>query len=73
MYVACASCRNKSTEAVRKAKYNFEKTLADGVASNPKLFWKYVQSKTKTKQSIGSKERADGSITSDDSEIAEIF
>ena len=35
-YVTYASCRNRSTEAVRKAKYNFEKTLVDGVASNPK-------------------------------------
>ena len=57
---------------MRKAKYNFEKTLVDGVASNPKRFWKYVQSKTKIKQSIGSIERTDGTITSDDSEIAEI-
>ena len=72
-YVTYASCRNRSTEAVRKAKYNFEKTLVDGVASNPKRFWKYVQSKTKIKQSIRSIERTDGTITSDDSEIAEIL
>ena len=72
-YVTYVSCRNRSTEAVRKAKYNFEKTLVDGVASNPKRFWKYVQSKTKIKQSIGSIERTDGTITSDDSEIAEIL
>ena len=43
---------NKSTEAVRKAKSNFEKTLADGVASYPKCFWKYAQSKTKIKQRV---------------------
>ena len=47
---------------MRKAKYNFEKTLIDGVASNPKRLWKYVQSKT-----------TDGIITSDDSEIVEIL
>ena len=72
-YVTYTNCRNRSTEAVRKAKYNFEKTLVDGVASNPKSFWKYVQSRTKIKQSIRSIERTDGTITSDDSEIAEIL
>ena len=47
---------------MRKAKYNFGKTLVNGVASNPKCLRKYVQSKT-----------TDGTITSDDSEIAEIL
>ena len=46
-YVTYASCRNRSTEAVRKAKYNFEKTLVDGVASNPKHFGNMFKVKLK--------------------------
>ena len=45
-YLAYAKCRNASTEAVRNAKFCFERNLVNGVASNPKRFWKYVHSKT---------------------------
>ena len=34
-YLAYAKCRNMSTEAVRNAKFYFERNLVDGVASNP--------------------------------------
>ena len=72
-YLAYAKCRNASTKAVRNAKFCFERNLVNGVASNPKRFWKYVHSKTKLKQGIGALERSDGSLTSDESEMAELL
>ena len=35
-----------------------------------KIFWKYVHSQTKLKQSIGGIEGPDGTLTSDESEMA---
>ena len=52
----------------RNSKKCQERNLVDGVASNPKQFWKYVHSKTKLEQGIGALERSDGSLTSDDHE-----
>ena len=72
-YLAYAKYRNSSTEAVRNAKFYFERKLVNGVASNPKRFWMYVHSKTKLKQGISTLERSDGSLTSDESEMAELL
>ena len=40
---------------------------------NRKKFWKYVQSKSKVKQSVSSIQRPDGSVATDDSEIATVL
>jgi len=44
-YVEYTRCRNASTQAVRSAKYNFEKGLINDLSVNLKRFWKYVCSK----------------------------
>ena len=44
--------RNKLKNAVRKEKYNYEKELAKHVKKNPKVFWKYVNGKTRTRSGI---------------------
>jgi len=58
---------------VRNAKFNFEKGLITDISVNPKRFWKYVQSKSKVKQSVNSINRPDGTTTTDDSEIASVL
>ena len=61
------------TAVMRNAKYSFKRNLVNGVASNPKRFWKHVHSQFKLKQSIGGIERPDGTLISDKSEMAEIL
>jgi len=39
--------------------------------SNPKAFYSYFKSKQKNRSCIGPLEKADGSLTSDDQEVAE--
>jgi len=58
---------------VRNAKCSFEQELSDNIASNPKRFWKYVQSKPTFKQSVCSIQRADGSVTINGTEIANVL
>ena len=64
--------QNANTEVVRNAKVYFKRNLLNGVVSNLKRFWKYVHNKTDLKQGIGALERSDGSLTSDESEMAEL-
>ncbi len=45
--------RNKVTKEVRKARKNFERNLAKEAKTNPKKIWKYINSKSKTREGIG--------------------
>ena len=62
-YLAYTKHRNDITEAVRNAKYCFEKDLIHGVSTNPKRFWKYVNSKTKVRYAIGELLKPDGTLS----------
>jgi hypothetical protein len=37
---------------VRKAKYEYECSIAINMKEHSKIFWKFIQSKTKTKENI---------------------
>ena len=54
-------CKNGLRTLTRTLRSNFEQNLAFNVKSKPKLFWKYAKSRLKTKQSIPSLTKADGS------------
>ena len=69
-YSTYAQCRNECTAAVRKAKYDYENRLVQGIKVNPKRFWKYVASQTKVKQVVGGLLKTDGSQTVDDIDTA---
>ena len=45
--------RNKVVKLVRRARKNFENNLAKEAKSNPKKIWKYINSKSKTRQGVG--------------------
>jgi len=62
--------RNECTAAVRRAKYDFENNLTNGIKVNPKRFWKYATSQTKVKHTGGGLLKSDSSITVDDNDIA---
>jgi hypothetical protein len=51
-YQAFCKARNSATAECRASKRSFEQKLATEVNSNPKSFWKYVSSKTKTRSGI---------------------
>ena len=63
--------RNKTTKIVKQAKQDFEHKLSNEVKSNPKSFWKYVQSKTKSKSTLGILNKPDGSQAETDQDKAE--
>jgi hypothetical protein len=44
-YQEYAKTRNQVKSAIRKAKANMEKEIAPNAKSNPKIFWKYANSK----------------------------
>jgi hypothetical protein len=42
--------RNEANRLVRKAKYEYERSIAINMKEDGKIFWKFIQSKTKTKE-----------------------
>ncbi len=44
--------KNKATSSVKKAKFSYEKKIADQAKTQPKSFWRYVNSKLKTTHTI---------------------
>ena len=72
-FVAYTKCRNEATKAVKACKRCYEKGLVDRISTNPKYFWKYVNSKLKVKNSIAELQRIDGSFTNCDSEMVNIL
>ena len=63
--------RNKTIEVYRKAKRNFERKLAHEIKSNPKVFYSYVRSKYRTKDTVGPLQNKDGIIIADGSGMCE--
>ena len=58
---------------VREAKRRYEKKVAGSIKSNPKAFWKFVQSKTKVKEEIPSLKDDQGYIVTDYYRKAELL
>ena len=63
----------------RKALKQHEAKIADSVKDNPKVFWKYVKSKTKTKTSVSdlymddSKEKITKTVQEKANTLADFF
>ena len=67
------SARNKATEAIKLAKYNYENDLSAKININNKLFWNYVRKNSKTTSNIGNLHDTEGNIIDDDRERANMF
>ena len=69
--------RNQVRRLTRKGKKIMEKNIAKNIKSNPKAFWKYTQSKLKTKPGIPDLEKAETgdkpTFTKTDDEKADVF
>ena len=65
--------RNKVTSELRLARYQYEKGLASTIKGYNKQLWKYVRSKTKTVTKVNRLKVQDGSLTTNDSETANVL
>ena len=65
--------RNNCTHKLRKARRQFEKSLAKNLKSNSKAFWNYVNSKRKNKSKVSDLYDESGILQSDDTEKASIL
>ena len=68
--------RNQVKSTVRKEKAKIEKEIAKNIKSNPKLFWKYANSKRKTNTGISElkfKTEGEERKTKTDKEKAEVL
>ena len=65
-YNTYAKLRNQVKWACKKAKREREQKVADDAKTNPKAFYQYVASKTKSKETIPNLQKSNGSLTEDD-------
>ena len=72
-YNAYAKARNQVKWGVRKAKKAKEKQIAQDIKKNPKIFFRYVNSKIKPKEGISNLTKEDGKLTENDIEKTEVL
>ena len=72
-YARFCRCRNELRKLTRKLRSDFEKQLLSEVKSNPKSFWRYANSRLKTKKGIDDLQDNMGVLVSDDSQKAQLL
>ena len=75
-YQEYAKLRNQAKNSVKKAKMSMKKDIVRDVKKNPKKFWKYANSKRKTKSAISELNRNTENgvkITENDTDKAEVL
>jgi len=70
---ACITADKKAHKEIRKAKYNFERKLADNIKKDTKSFYAYVRSKAKAKINVGPLVNKDGEVISLVEDMSEEF
>ena len=65
--------KNVLRNLTRRLRRNYESQLAKHVTQNPKVFWKYVSSKTKVKARVETLSRGDGTSAITSEEKAEVL
>nr|AQN68904.1 pol-like protein [Elysia chlorotica] len=73
MRKATAKARNQAKAACRRAQRSQETKIAKEAKSNPKAFWKYVKSKTKTITGVADLLKPDGTKTTSDKEKTDLL
>ena len=64
---------NKATKELRKAKRRFEKKLSQKIKDDPKTYYAYLRSKTKTKETVGPLTDGEGKVITDNMLAATIM
>ena len=72
-YVLYSRTRNALRRMTRKLKREFENNLVSKIKENPKSFWSYVKTKTKTRVTVEALKRNDGSLAESSREKAEVL
>jgi len=70
---ACIRADKKAHKEIRRAKYNFERKLADNIKRDTKSFYTYVKSKAKAKINAGPLVNKDGEVISLAEDMSEEF
>ena len=65
--------RNQSTAEVRRARFNYETSLANEIKTNPRLFYSYTRLQTSIKEKITSVKDENGELISEPSRVAEVL
>ena len=72
-YKEYIQARNNTCKLIKQAKKCHEKKVASQTKTNPKSFWKYVNSKRKCKENVAGLQREDGSLATSDKEKADLL
>ena len=72
-YTSYKNALNKSTKAIREAKRRLEKKISKNIKSDPKLFFKYAGSKTRTRTGVGPLVDDKGNVVVNDKVTAKMF
>ena len=72
-YARFTSWRNTLRNLTRSRRRDFEKKLAKEKKTNPKAFWRYVNSRLKTKTKVDTLHMEDGSLTTNNRQKADTF
>ena len=64
---------NQASKACKKAQRRLEEDVAKKAKTDPKAFWSYVNSKTKTRSGVADLKKTDGTRTESDGEKAEVL
>ena len=67
------TCRNKLRGLTRRLRQQFETQLVNDIKVNPKAFWRYTNTRLKTKTSIGDIRSSTGTLESHDGAKANIL
>jgi len=70
---ACMRADKKAHKEIRRAKYNFERKLADNIKKDTKSIYAYVRSKAKAKINVGPLVNKDGEVISRAEDMIEEF
>jgi len=66
-------CRNKLRGLTRRLRRDFENDVVKQIKHDPKQFWRYSNSRMKSKAGVGDLQDEDGRLASDDGERAQIL
>ena len=72
-YVEFKRVRNKATTELRRSKRIFEEKLAEGIKKDSKSFFRYVRTKSGTKDKIGPLKDNDGNLLTSNEDMSELL
>ncbi|XP_052806388.1 uncharacterized protein LOC128235622 [Mya arenaria] len=72
-YEAYKIVRNRANDFVKNSKRQYERNISQKAKSEPKQFWRYVKSKTKSRSNISNLKRENGEFVRNDKEKVDLL